>query len=83
MSKPLRTNTPQFRTALIRKLKNLAPGYDLEFLDTNSGVSFLLCNASGNACSEPITIARNTGDALQSASLKRALSRAKFNGFTE
>ena len=78
MKKPLSPETPQFKTALIRKLNNLIPDYKAEFLNTDSGICFVIKDFDGNICSNPITISRNTGDALQAASLFRAFKRGNF-----
>jgi len=80
MKKPLLPETPQFRTALIRKLKNLIPNYKPEFINTDTGICFVIMDFDGNVCSNPITISRNTGDALQTASLFRAFKRGNFRG---
>ena len=78
MKKPISPTTHQFRTALIRKLSNLIPNHKPEFLETDFGICFVLKDLDGNICSDRITIAVNTGDALQTANLLRALKRGGF-----
>ena len=82
MKKPLSPETPQFRTALIRKLRNLIPDYKPEFLNTEKGICFVIMDFDGNICSNPITIYRNKGDALQTTSLIRAFKRGNFRGLS-
>jgi hypothetical protein len=74
----LRVSTPQFRTALIRKLKNLHPGFQVEFVEVNRGVAFLLRDKRGRARSTVINIYRNSGDALERAKLEALLEAAGF-----
>ena len=82
MKKPLSPETPQFRTALIRKLKNLIPHYKPEFINTDTGICFVIMDLDGNICSKPITISRNSGDALQTRSLFQAFKRGGFRGIS-
>lgn len=48
--------TPQFRTLLIRKLKNLYPGRRVEIADLPNGVAFQLFAADGTTFGQPVTI---------------------------
>jgi hypothetical protein len=58
-------SSPQFRTALIRKLKNIAPDFHPEFVETVYGVSFRMIDKNGRARSDIVTISRNpTGSTL-------------------
>ena len=78
MKRPLSTSTHQFRTALIRKLKNMVPNHTPEFIETNSGICFILKNAQGEICSGNINVGRNTGNALTTQNLRRCFKRAGF-----
>ncbi|MEL7259094.1 MAG: hypothetical protein AAFN80_14815 [Pseudomonadota bacterium] len=71
-------SSPQFRTALIRKLKNLFPNYQPEFLEAKQGVSFVMKDNRGRTCSRPVQIYRNTGNCLQTEKLKQQLTGAQF-----
>ncbi|MEO1283111.1 MAG: hypothetical protein AAFV69_15430 [Pseudomonadota bacterium] len=37
--------TPQFRTALIRRMRKLEPDYEIEVLDTDNGTMFRLIDS--------------------------------------
>lgn len=45
----LSVDTPQFRTLLLRKLKNLYPDYGYSISTEEDGLSFQLLDSSGNA----------------------------------
>jgi hypothetical protein len=70
--------TPQFRTALIRKLKNIAPEHEIQFLEAERGIAFRLLDREGRVQSLPITMHRNNGHALERARLEILLLGARF-----
>ncbi|MEO1542898.1 MAG: hypothetical protein AAFR75_02620 [Pseudomonadota bacterium] len=72
--------TPQFRTALIRRMRNLEPDYEIEFLDTDNGTMFRLIDSLGRPRSEKITITTRHSDSLQTEQLRRTLKSAGFPG---
>jgi len=74
----LRASTPQFRTALIRKLRNLYPGYEPDFMPADRGVAFRMKDKNGRLCSSTIGIVRNNGDTLQRRWLEARLKSAGF-----
>jgi hypothetical protein len=76
----LRVSTPQFRTALIRKLKNIAPDYRPQFIEQNRGLCFRMTDGSGRNCSKLVTINRNNGRVLERKSLEAMLQAAGFPG---
>jgi hypothetical protein len=78
MTNPLRVSAPQFRTALIRKLRNIAPAYEPEFLDADRGIAFRMKDKRGRARSLRISIYRNSGHVLERANLERLLASAGF-----
>jgi hypothetical protein len=78
MRSVLRVTTPQFRTTLIRKLKNIAPDHAVEFLEVERGISFRLVDRQGRARTLPITMHRNNGHALERAKLETLLIGAGF-----
>jgi hypothetical protein len=78
MAGALRVSTPQFRTALIRKLKNIAPGYAPEFLEAERGVAFRMKDRHGRARSRRVSIYRNNGHVLERANLEARLKSAGF-----
>ena len=80
MSRGLKISTPQFRSALIRKLKNIAPGFRPEFLETSRGISFHMLDDAGRSRSKPVTIFRNRSDVLHKETLLSALRSAGFPG---
>jgi hypothetical protein len=71
-------STPQFRTALIRKLANLAPGFAPRFEPAPRGIAFRMFDARGRARSEIVVIYRNDGTVLQRMKLLALLDRAGF-----
>jgi len=80
MPKPLDPATPQFRTALIRRLNSLAPDYAPEFAETKRGVAFRMVDSNGRPRSRVIEIARNDGHALDRSKLSSSLRKAGFPG---
>lgn len=74
----LGVSTPQFRRTLVRKLKNLAPGFDVEFLEAERAIAFQIKDAKNRVRSSVIRIYRNTRNSLTGASLKMLLHRAGF-----
>jgi len=78
MGKPPSTTTPQFRTALIRKLKNIEPEYEVEFFKTDNGIAFRLLDKSGRYRSKIINIGSRVSDGLEKSYLERQL---RFAGF--
>ena len=77
MTKPLAVTTPQFRTALIRKLRNMFPDYRAEFADGPNGrLTYRLVDGDGVAQIGWVTINRNTGDALTVSHLRQSIRSA-------
>jgi hypothetical protein len=76
MTKLLAPETPQFRTALLRKLKNIAPGHGVQFMARKRVISFRLVDSHGRACTRAIDIHRNDGHALERDKLVNALRAA-------
>lgn len=69
-----RINTPQFRTELIRRLKNMFPDCRPEFLEgVERGLAFRLKDKRGNYCSGIVRFYRYRRDLLTRESLKRAV----------
>ena len=67
-----RIHTPQFRTDLIRRLKNLFPGCEPEFLDGDGpGVRFRLKDKMGRYRSEVVHFQRYRKDLLTREALLR------------
>jgi hypothetical protein len=75
MPKRISVTTPQFRTSLVRKLKNLFPDYSVEFLPADRGLKFRLTNAQNGYCSEVAQIYRYSDGVLSRSSL---LGRVRF-----
>ncbi|MFW2342364.1 hypothetical protein [Brevundimonas sp.] len=73
--------TPQFRTALLRTLKNNFPSCK-PHLESAVGerLAFQLFDADGNARSQLVTINRHTPDTLTRSALSRMIQNA---GVTE
>lgn len=78
MRKPIGISTPQFRTALIRALKNIAPEYDVETLTSQRGFGFRLIDKTRRYRSEVVRIYRNRGHALDHSNLERLLRAGGF-----
>jgi hypothetical protein len=83
MAEFITVSTPQFRTALIRKLKNIAPDYHTEFLERERGIGFRMTDRLGRIRSKPMTIYRNDGRALERKRLEALLQAAGFPGVFE
>jgi hypothetical protein len=69
MPKRISVATPQFRTLLVRKLKNLFPNYSVEFLHAERGLSFRLKDEQGRDCSEIAQVYRHVKGVLSKRSL--------------
>ena len=81
MRRPLSSETPQFRTAVVRRLKNIAPDYEVEFVQTKRGVAFRLKDKAGRYRSMIVTVYRSrTGHALDRSKLDALLKAAGFPG---
>jgi hypothetical protein len=76
----LKVSTPQFRTALVRKLRNIAPGYQPEFIEQERGLCFRMTDRLGRTRSKRMTINRNNGRVLERKSLEAMLKAAGFPG---
>jgi hypothetical protein len=83
MDKPPNPSTPQFRTALIRKLKNIEPDYDVEIFDRKRGVAFRMIDKLGHPRSGIVSLFVNRGHALDRSNLKRRIRAAGFPKFSE
>jgi hypothetical protein len=84
MSKVLRPETPQFRTGLVRRLKNMAPSYSVEFVEAKSGLAFRTKDRTGRYRSRIVTVHRNRdGHALDRSQLEWLLKAAGFPGVTK
>lgn len=82
MRPPFRS--PQFRTGLVRRLKNMLPDYSVEFVDSRSGIAFRLKDRAGRYRSGIVTVHRNSdGHALDRSHLERLLKGAGFPGVTK
>ena len=80
MSESFRPGTSQFQTALLRKLKNMQPDFDVEFVSRENGTTFRLRDARGRARSDLITINPRQTNALELARLQEMLTLAGFPG---
>jgi hypothetical protein len=78
MTTALRASTPQFRTALIRKLKNIAPDFEAEFLEAERGIAFIMKDRRGRVRSKRVSIYRNNGNALERRWIEGRLKMAGF-----
>jgi hypothetical protein len=66
--------TPQFRTQLLRKLKNLFPKYEPEFIEElRQGIGFRLKDKKGQYRTEIVHIHRYHKDVLTKQSLLRVI----------
>lgn len=74
-----RPATPQFRTALLRRIKNVAPGYDVEFFEDSYGIAFRLKDAAGAYRCRLIRISERD-HSLDRSHLQALLKRAGFPG---
>ncbi|HYD26287.1 hypothetical protein [Brevundimonas sp.] len=69
--------TPQFRTALLRALKNDFPSCEPHIHPAaGARVAFQLFDADGNARSQLVTISRHTTDTLTRSGLYRMIQNA-------
>jgi hypothetical protein len=69
--------SPQFRTQLLRKLANLAPGCKVEFLEgMRTGIGFRLKDGRGRFRSNIVRIHRNSAHTLEASSLRRSICGA-------
>jgi hypothetical protein len=66
-------DTPQFRTLLLRKLKNAFPSCSARIAYTGRGVAFQLFDDKGDARSAVINVGRARADLLTKTSLKRLI----------
>lgn len=83
MKAPIRPSvaTPQFRTALLRTLKNDFPSCEPHIQSTEGErLAFQLFDADGNARTHLVTINRHTADTLTRSGLSRMIQNA---GVTE
>ena len=78
MNRPEKPGNPQFRTALIRKLKNVAPDYDIQFVETASGVAFRMIDSAGRYRSKIVKIGARTNHGLEKSYLESRLKSAGF-----
>jgi hypothetical protein len=70
--------TPQFRTLLVRKFKNILPNVQVEFVDgCERGIGFWLRDRRGRIHSKAIRIYRNHRDTLSRENLLRLLYQVK------
>jgi hypothetical protein len=77
MPKLLPVSSPQFRVSLIRKLGNMVPACEVEFVDdVRPGIAFRLLDARGRYRSNLVRIHRNFAHTLESLSLARAIRGA-------
>lgn len=72
--------SPQFLTALVRKLKNIEPDYDVQFTETSGGVAFRMIDVQGRYRSKIINIGYKQQDALTSSRLQSHLRTSGFPG---
>ena len=76
--------TPQFRTALLRAVKNIFPSCESRIQSADGRrIAFQLFDADGNARSRLVTINRHTTDTLTRSGLSRMIENAGAtdNGF--
>jgi hypothetical protein len=78
MTKSIDPSTPQFRTSLSHKIKNIEPDYDVEILDSKRGFAFRMIDSAGRHRSEIINIYVNNGHALDRSKLEWLLRPAEF-----
>lgn len=70
--------TPQFRSLLIRKMNNLEPSYELEFLNADRGLAFRMKDSNGRYRSKVINIYVDNNNTLTTDNLRRLLQNAEF-----
>lgn len=78
---PTAPATPQFRTALLRRIKNVAPGYDVEFFEHETGLAFRLKDTAGRYRCALIQV-RERERALDRSHIKALLKQAGFPGIS-
>lgn len=77
MAKPIQVTTSQFKTMLVRRLKNIVPSCELEFVDgLERGIGFRLKDGRGRYRSNMIRIYRYRPDVLDRDKLTRSIRRA-------
>ena len=73
--------TPQLRTALVRKLKNIVPDCRVEFLmEAEERLCFRLVDQSGKGRSDMITINRPTTSILRGQKLEQLVRASRPQG---
>jgi hypothetical protein len=82
MPKRISVATPQFRTSLVRKLKNLFPKYSVDFLRAERGLSFRLKDEQGRYCSEIAQLYRHVEGVLSKRSLLKLIRLTPERGGT-
>ena len=70
--------TPQFRTLLIRKLKNLFPQWSAHIEDAPRGITFQLFDRDGHARSGRISLYRTHPKVLTKRSLSWEVEKSKL-----
>lgn len=80
---PPDATTPQFRTLLLRRLKNLFPTLNADIRPLPNGVSFQLFDADGKARSKRVSIYRHHREPLEATFLRRLVGEAGERGFPE
>lgn len=78
MASKNKPGTVQFRTALLRKLKNLEPDYKVEFFATEGRTVFRMIDKLGRPRSKKISISALAPDSLQKQYLQWHLKWADF-----
>lgn len=77
MVKPVDLTTHQFKTELIRKLKNIAPTCEVEFIDNlKTGIGFRLKDTQHRYRSNIVRFSRYREDLLGKDSLVSAIKNA-------
>ena len=74
----MKPGTQQFRTALMRKLKNLAPDYQVEFFDKDNRTIFRMTDNQGRARSEKISYNVGYSGKIEKKELEWKLKQAKL-----
>ena len=74
MAKPPQIRSPQFQTALIRKLKNVAPSCTVEIIqEMDRGIGFRLRDSCGRYRTNIVRLYRYHPDVLNKENLKRRI----------
>lgn len=76
MTKHVDITTHQFKLALVRKLKNLVPDCEVEWIECDSGLGFVLVDGRGRRRSNLIRFHRYSDDLLTKHRLTLAIIRA-------